>query len=384
MGRPPLRLRVPVRGDLSVPVVLGQRVPRDRAPARRSRARQAGGALLDAGRAAGRLHPAHAPLGEERARRRAPRVLDHARAHLLHRDDPAAGHRARGGPDLRGDRRRRLRARGAAADPPLLPLAQGLPRSGRRRARRDRPDRTRPAETLPQLRVSMKRLFDAYAPLRADPARLLALDVFVWEDVMVNVIYADGLRALGGLCLVAGFSDIEAREREARARRVVHALQEKCWDDRAGAFWDLDGWDEERARVLTFSSLFPIVLADLDPVIAQRVVEDHLLNEREFWLPFPIPTVAASEPSFDPGWATRTTWRGPTWINVNWYLYHGLRAHGYREIASELAERTFAMVAKSGIREFYDPRNADGQGAVDFGWSCLVLDLIAAEGRPLQ
>src|SRR6266545_3814761 len=196
--------------------------------------------------------------------------------------------------------------------------------------RRMRVSGDRPAETLPQLRVSMKRLFDAYAPLRADPARLLALDVFVWEDVMVNVIYADGLRALGGLCRVAGFSDIEARELEARARRVVHALQEKCWDDRAGAFWDLDGWDEERARVLTFSSLFPIVLADLDPVIAQRVVEDHLLNEREFWLPFPIPTVA-----------------------------------------------------KSGVREFYDPRTADGQGAVDFGWSCLVLDLIAAEGRPL-
>ncbi|HEV8229746.1 MAG TPA: trehalase family glycosidase [Candidatus Limnocylindria bacterium] len=240
------------------------------------------------------------------------------------------------------------------------------------------------AETLPQLRRSMQRLFDAYAPLRSDPAGLLALDVFVWEDVMVNVIYADGLRALGGLCRAAGASDIEAREFETRARRVVNALQEKCWDDRAGAFWDLDGWDEERARVLTFSSLFPLVLADLDPMIAKRLVEEHLLNEREFWLSYPIPTVAASEPSFDPGWTTRTTWRGPTWINVNWYLYHGLRAHGYREVASQLAERTFAMVAKSGIREFYDPRSAEGQGAVDFGWSCLVLDLIAAEGRPLE
>jgi glycogen debranching enzyme len=241
----------------------------------------------------------------------------------------------------------------------------------------------RPAETLPQLQRSMQRLFDAYGPLRSDPARLLALDVFVWEDVMVNVIYADGLRALGGLCRAAGFPDAEAGELDARARRVVHALQEKCWDDRAGAFWDLDGWDEERARVLTFSSLFPIVLADLDPSIAKRLVEEHLLNEREFWLPHPIPSVAASEPSFDPTWATRTTWRGPTWINVNWYLYHGLRAHGYTKVASELAERTFAMVAKSGIREFYDPRTGEGQGAVDFGWSCLVLDLIAAEGRPL-
>ncbi|MEP6693421.1 MAG: hypothetical protein ABJB39_02120 [Chloroflexota bacterium] len=93
-----------------------------------------------------------------------------------------------------------------------------------------------------------------------------------------------------------------------------------------------------------------------------------------------MPSVAASEPSFDPGWLTQTTWRGPTWINVNWYLYWGLRAHGFGEVASELARRTVAMQATGGIREFYDPRTAEGYGATDFGWSCLVLDLIAAEG----
>src|ERR1051326_6204361 len=44
------------------------------------------------------------------------------------------------------------------------------------------------------LRTSMQRLFRAYAAHREDPARLLALDVFNWEDVMVNSIYADGLQ----------------------------------------------------------------------------------------------------------------------------------------------------------------------------------------------
>ena len=66
-------------------------------------------------------------------------------------------------------------------------------------------------------------------------------------------------------------------------------------------------------------------------------------------------------------------------MNVNWYLYHGLRAHGRREVASELAERTIRMLAKSGIREFYDPRTGEGQGTRDFGWTTLVLDMIASE-----
>jgi len=160
---------------------------------------------------------------------------------------------------------------------------------------------------------------------------------------------------------------------------VRAALETKCWDEKAGAFWDLAGWKEEPAKVLTFSSLFPLILDDLDPPKAKRLIDDHLLNEREFWLPYPVPSVAATEPSFDPKWRTDTTWRGPTWVNVNWYLYWGLRAHGRNDVASELVERTVRMMASSGIREFYDPLTGEGQGARDFGWSTLVLDLIAAE-----
>jgi glycogen debranching enzyme len=239
-----------------------------------------------------------------------------------------------------------------------------------------------PEDTLPTLTRSMDRLFAEYEPLRRDPARLLPLDRFVWEDVMVNTIYADGLRRLGPLCRAAGYPELEAREFEDRATRVRQALEAKCWDDERGVFWDLAGWREEPARTLTFSSLFPLVLADLDPHKAARLIDEHLLNEREFWLPYPIPSTAASEPAFDPGWRTKTTWRGPTWVAVNWYLYWGLREHGRTDVASELARRTLEMVERGGMREFFDPRTAEGQGAPSFGMTTLVLDLIAAEGLP--
>src|SRR5438132_7180724 len=221
----------------------------------------------------------------------------------------------------------------------------------------------RPEEMRPQLHRSMQRLFDAYAPYRADPARIPALDVFTWEDVMVNAIYADGLRCLAKLTAVAGDPGREAEEFSARAERVRHALETKCWDEDAGVFWDLAGWAEKPARTLTFTCLFPLILEDLDPRKAKRLVDEHLLNEKEFWLPYPIPSVAASERAFDPGWRAKTTWRGPTWINVNWYLYWGLRAHGRGDIASHIVDRTIAMIERSGIREFYDPRTGDGEGA---------------------
>ena len=230
------------------------------------------------------------------------------------------------------------------------------------------------------LNKNMARLFGAYAPHREDPARLLGLDVFNWEDVMVNSIYADGLQCLGGLCREAGYPPAEAAEFERRARHVLAALEEKCWDERSGVFWDLYGYEETRAHTLTFTSLFPLILDSLDRHMVWRLVEEHLLNEREFWLPYPIPSVAATEPSFDPAYLTRSIWRGPTWVNSNYYFYWGLRAHGYRDIATELAKRTVQMVGKGGMREFFNPFSADGYGAVDFGWTGLVLDLIHAEG----
>ncbi len=237
-----------------------------------------------------------------------------------------------------------------------------------------------PEEFADALRQSMDRLFGAYAAHREDPARLLGLDVFNCEDVMVNSIYADGLQCLGGLCREAGYPPAEAAEFERRARRVLSALEEKCWDERSGVFWDLHGYEENRAHTLAFTSLFPLILDSLDRHMVWRLVEEHLLNEREFWLPFPIPSVAASEPSFDPDYQTRAIWRGPSWVNVNYYIYWGLRSHGYRDVATELAKRTVQMVGRGGMHEFFQPYTAAGMGAVDFGWTALVLDLIHAEG----
>jgi hypothetical protein len=230
------------------------------------------------------------------------------------------------------------------------------------------------------LRASMNRLFSAYEAHREDPGRLLGLDVFNWEEVMVNSIYADGLQCLGKLCREAGFPLAEAAEFERRGRRVLASLEEKCWDERRGVFWDLYGYEEQREHTLTFSSLFPLICDSLDRHMVWRLVEEHLLNEREFWLPYPVPSVAASEPSFDPEHRTGVTWRGPTWVNVAYYLYWGLRSHGYTDIAAELAKRTVQMVGKGGMREFFNPYTAEGYGAHDFAWTALVLDLIHAEG----
>lgn len=227
--------------------------------------------------------------------------------------------------------------------------------------------------------AAMRKLIDTYSPGRIPESRLADHQAFVWNDVLVNTVYAHGLTALSRLAAAAGLPQEVSDGLALRSRAVSDALVRWCWDDRTGAFYDLDLVSGARVDVLTATSLFPIVLDAVPTAHAARVIEEHLLNEKEFWLPLPVSSVAATEPSFDPDFGTRAIFRGSSWLNLNWYLYWGLRSRGYLDAASALARRTIAFVGDAGLRECYGPYTSDGHGAESFGWSSLVLDLIHAE-----
>ncbi len=224
------------------------------------------------------------------------------------------------------------------------------------------------------------RVADEYAEVNRDPAGMFALDRFNVEDVMVNTIYAENLRVLGELLGQAGDPD-GAEDFAARARRTTAALVAKCWDSTAGLFWDLAGHAERPLRTSTVTSLFPLLLADLDESIAARLAA-QLEDPAAYGSPWPVPSVAMAEPSFMPGLAgADLVWRGATWVNTNWYLCRGLRRHGRPELARRIEDSTVELIERHGFREYYDTLTGEGHGAPDFGWSALILDLLEARTR---
>ncbi len=226
--------------------------------------------------------------------------------------------------------------------------------------------------------AAWERIARPYAQVDRDPARMFALDLFVVEDVFVNAIYAENQRVLGDLLRQTGDVD-GAREMHARAAKTSAALIGKCWDEETGLFFDLAGSAERKLRVNTVSSLVPIVLHDLPARIVGALVT-HIDNPQEYAAPYPVPSVAMNEPSFvRPSDETnRLVWRGPTWMNSNWYVARGLRRHGHLDRARRIEDRSAALVEGAGFREFYDPRTGGGFGARDFSWTALALDLLAA------
>jgi transcriptional regulator with XRE-family HTH domain len=159
---------------------------------------------------------------------------------------------------------------------------------------------------------------------------------------------------------------------------ITPALVDRLWDERRRLFLDEVQPGGARPGIETWAALAPLALPDLPEEIGRRLVAEHLLDRERFWLPVPPASVSAREPTFEPnrgpGWKRRY-WRGPTWVNAAWLLWLGLARLDYRAEAAEMANRLGAIVAREGLREYYDPFTGEGLGAQDFGWTSLVLEL---------
>ena len=184
-------------------------------------------------------------------------------------------------------------------------------------------------------------------------------------ETLVNTLWSLSLQALG-------------------RPSATPALVERLWDEGRGLFIDEAQPGGLRPAPVTWAALAPLALPDLPGAIGRRLIEEHLLDEREFLTPVAPPSVSIAEPSYDPSGGRgpiRRYWRGPAWVNSTWLVWLGMRRLGYLAEADRLAAGMIGAVARAGLREYYDPRNGRGLGAREFAWSALVAELADPDPR---
>jgi putative isomerase len=161
-----------------------------------------------------------------------------------------------------------------------------------------------------------------------------------------------------------------------RAEKLMKDIDVGLWDEKAGMYFAHQ--KNKFIPIKTPFSLFPLLCGNLDMDRATRLVR-HLFNEKEFWTDFPVPTVAADEPSFNPD----QMWRGPAWVNVNYLLVEGLTRSGFPEEAQRLRRITLEkQMHLPDFYEFYNPLTGEpgSKAAPIFGWSAaLFIDLALQE-----
>lgn len=210
-----------------------------------------------------------------------------------------------------------------------------------------------------------------------DYRRVVADGGFHATDVLVNTAWILGWEGLARL----GHPDAAAR-----ADRLTEALVRRLFDPKAGIFF-AEGPCGEPLRVSTWAGLAPLALDRLPADVGHRLLNEHLLNPRCFWLDYPVPSTAACEPTFVPGddrylWIERY-WRGPTWLFSTWFILRGLLRLGHEADAAHLVDRTVALLRQSGFREYFNPITGEGMGARHFGVSTIAVECAAlAEHGP--
>jgi glycogen debranching enzyme len=203
-----------------------------------------------------------------------------------------------------------------------------------------------------------------------DYRTLLKRDRFVAIDPFMNSVFGDSWAIMARLHEALG--DTSGRESAARqGEKTTSALNERCWDLERGHYTYLIGAGRSPDTTLSVGAIFPLILRDAPKDRVAGVVEQYLTAEKHFWRPFPVPSVAASEPAYNPE-SEKMIWRGPICINLNWLLARGLRAHGYVNEARTIADRSKEAALKD-FREFYSPESGRGMRGTEFGWATAAV-----------
>jgi glycogen debranching enzyme len=196
---------------------------------------------------------------------------------------------------------------------------------------------------------------------------------FAYVDLCFNSVLAVAESDLAWLLREIG---ADAGRAEAAGERLRRALSE-LWDEGAGVYRERDLHGGE-ATTDTIADLFPLYAGVPDERQARRLFDDSLWSPERFGpspeAPWAVTTVSKASPAFD----SRRYWRGPVWVNINWFLVRGLERCGLSAEADELRALTLRLVERSGFAEYYHPFTGEPLGSGDFSWSAaLTLDLAA-------
>jgi len=201
-----------------------------------------------------------------------------------------------------------------------------------------------------------------------------------WESGWDNATRYDEARLEDGLQTVLSvdlnaWMCLEKRLLGRRDRKLERLVDETFFfddamgDGKGGAYYDVTWPDLKPVRTLTAATWIPLWCGVASKARAEAVVR-RMLDPDDFWTSLPFPTVARSDPRFDPD----GYWRGAVWFDYALWGVEVLREHGREDEAAEATERLLAAPADY---ECYHPLTGEpAQGArpavPQFSWTAAA------------
>ena len=161
-----------------------------------------------------------------------------------------------------------------------------------------------------------------------------------YADVGLMSMYIADCDALASIAEVLEKPN-EAKELHDRGARY-RAKLETLWNDQAGIFLNKDLHTGEFNLRLSPTNFYPMLAHAATPAQARIMLEKHLLNPKEFWGEWVIPSIARDDHAFQ----DQNYWRGRIWGPMNYLVYLGLRNYDDLDTRRDFAQKSYSLFLK--------------------------------------
>ena len=177
--------------------------------------------------------------------------------------------------------------------------------------------------------------------------------------------------ASAGFSALVAFNALELAEstgalEAAAARRLADAVRDR-WDGDLRSYTDAGDAEGGSGRARTAYGLLGL-LVESDAERAAAIAAE-LTDTGAYGGDFGPTGVHRAEPAFTAG----SYWRGPSWPQLDYLLWLGLRRAGQDAAATAVGRATVAGAEQSGLAEYWDSDYGTGLGAVPQSWAGLAL-----------
>jgi hypothetical protein len=144
----------------------------------------------------------------------------------------------------------------------------------------------------------------------------------------------------------------------------------KLYDKKRETFFSKDIKNDKKIFIPSITNYF-VLFADLNnDKINQKLIKNlkkHNSKEKYFFS-----SIKPNHKSFE----EKRYWRGPVWINCNWFIYKGLKNKD-KIFSDKIKKKTIQILEKKGFFEYFSCKSGEPMGANNFSWSAaLYLDLM--------
>ncbi len=179
-------------------------------------------------------------------------------------------------------------------------------------------------------------------------------------DVGLMSFYIADCRELAELARRIGRDEVVG-ELEARAGKYAASLK-TLWCEETGLFLNkrLDNGAFEHR--LSPTHFYPLLAGVPTQAQAERMINEHFFNEKEFWGEWILPSIARNDPMYP----DQDYWRGRIWAPMNFLVYLGLCKYDLPKARKALVEKSEALL----LKEWREHRHVHENYCGDTGVGC--------------